>query len=420
MGKLYDKTVKKLIKEKSAVRHADGNGLYLMTPARGEAYWMLRYTTPTTKLRREYTIGQVSDWSLADARDEAAKLRLAIKRDGVDPVQVRLKINRNPFKTLNDLFEDYHQLRKREIASYEKERSLYEREIAGRIGHLELDKIRPLDISEILRDITNGYGGKPPRPTISNDVMRMLKRTFEHGMKLDVTRFNPASPFRPRDAGGPERAANYPMTEPEVIEFFTKLRAIPAQFSRENYLACALLIATCTRKMELLAAPWSEFDLEQKVWHLPKERTKKRKSIDIPLSEPAMSWLKELKIRSCGSEWVFPARRISKQARTPHVCENTLNHAIKKLFEQNFFSFDKRRVHDLRGTARTMLGKMGFDDALAKRCLNQQAGSRVDEIYNRHAYFAERTEAHIKLGEWLAPIVNGPVNYTGAKLDEVS
>ncbi|MDQ5892958.1 MAG: hypothetical protein QG613_1830, partial [Pseudomonadota bacterium] len=107
MGKLYDKTVKKLIKEKSAVRHADGNGLYLMTPARGEAYWMLRYTTPTTKLRREYTIGQVSDWSLADARDEAAKLRLAIKRDGVDPVQVRLKINRNPFKTLNDLFEDY-------------------------------------------------------------------------------------------------------------------------------------------------------------------------------------------------------------------------------------------------------------------------------------------------------------------------
>lgn len=250
--------------------------------------------------------------------------------------------------------------------------------------------------------------------------MRMLKRTFDHGMKLDVTRFNPASPFRPRDAGGPERAANYPMTEPEVIEFFTKLRAIPAQFSRENYLACALLIATCTRKMELLAAPWSEFDLEQKVWHLPKERTKKRKSIDIPLSEPAMSWLKELKIRSCGSEWVFPARRISKQARTPHVCENTLNHAIKKLFEQNFFSFDKRRVHDLRGTARTMLGKMGFDDALAKRCLNQQAGSRVDEIYNRHAYFAERTEAHIKLGEWLAPIVNGPVNYTGAKLDEVS
>ncbi|PWW05375.1 tyrosine-type recombinase/integrase [Mangrovibacter plantisponsor] len=407
MGKLHDKTVKKLIKEKPSVRHADGDGLYLMTPKRGDAYWMLRYTTAATKLRREYTIGKVVDWSLADARDEAAKLRLAIKREGADPVQERQKVNGNPFKTLNDLYADYYQLRQREIATHEKERSLYEREIAWRIGKVELEKIRPLDVSEILRDIANGYGDKPPRPTISNDVMRMLKRIFDHGMKLDVTQFNPASPFRPRDADGEEQAANYPMTESEVIEFFTKLRAIPAQFSRENYLACALLIATCTRKMELLAAPWHEFDLTNRLWHLPKERTKKRRAIDIPLSEPALSWLEELKIRSCGSDWVFPARRISRQARTPHVCENTLNHALKKLFEQGFFSFDKRRVHDLRGTARTMLGKMGVDDSLAKRCLNQQAGNRVDEIYNRHAYFEERKEAHTKLGEWLAPFVNG-------------
>ncbi len=53
MGNLHDKTVKKLIKEKSSVRHSDGDGLYLMTPKRGDAYWMLRYTTPATKLRRE-------------------------------------------------------------------------------------------------------------------------------------------------------------------------------------------------------------------------------------------------------------------------------------------------------------------------------------------------------------------------------
>ena len=130
MGKLHDKTVKKLIKEKPSVRHADGNGLYLMTPKRGDAYWMLRYTTPATKLRREYTIGKGDDWSLADARDEAAKLRLAIKREGADPVQERQKVNQNPFKTLNDLYADYYELRKREIASHHKEKSLYEREVA--------------------------------------------------------------------------------------------------------------------------------------------------------------------------------------------------------------------------------------------------------------------------------------------------
>ncbi len=98
MGNLHDKTVKKLIKEKSSVRHSDGDGLYLMTPKRGDAYWMLRYTTPATKLRREYTIGKVDGWSLADARDEAAKLRLAIKREGVDPVKNARKLIRIPLK----------------------------------------------------------------------------------------------------------------------------------------------------------------------------------------------------------------------------------------------------------------------------------------------------------------------------------
>ncbi|MFM2481349.1 integrase arm-type DNA-binding domain-containing protein [Celerinatantimonas sp. YJH-8] len=64
-----------------------------MIPKRGNTYWMLRYTTSATKLRREYAIGKVDDWSLTNARDEAAKLRLAIKREGVDPAQKRKKIN---------------------------------------------------------------------------------------------------------------------------------------------------------------------------------------------------------------------------------------------------------------------------------------------------------------------------------------
>ena len=121
-----------------------------------EARRCLLDTTPATKLRREYTIGKVDDWSLADARDEAAKLRLAIKREGADPVQERQKVNQNPFKTLNDLYADYYELRKREIASHQKEKSLYEREVAWRIGKVELYKIRPVDISEILRVVANG------------------------------------------------------------------------------------------------------------------------------------------------------------------------------------------------------------------------------------------------------------------------
>ena len=53
MGKLHDKTVKKLIKNKPSVRRTEGNGLYLITPKRGVACWMLSYPPQATKLRRD-------------------------------------------------------------------------------------------------------------------------------------------------------------------------------------------------------------------------------------------------------------------------------------------------------------------------------------------------------------------------------
>lgn len=76
-------------------------------------------------------------------------------------------------------------MRKREIVSHQKEKSLYGREVAWCIGKVELEKIRPVDISEILRDAANGYDNKKPRPAISNDLMRLLRNLFDHGIKLE-------------------------------------------------------------------------------------------------------------------------------------------------------------------------------------------------------------------------------------------
>ncbi len=65
------------------------------------------------------------------------------------------------------------------------------------------------------------------------------------------------------------------------------------------------------------------------------------------------------------------------------------------------FSFEKRRVHDLRGTARTRMGKMNIPDNIAQRCLNQIPGNRTDGIYNKDAYFEERKVAHKMRSAWI-------------------
>jgi hypothetical protein len=73
--------------------------------------------------------------------------------------------------------------------------------------------------------------------------------------------------------------------------------------------------------------------------HVGRQRpifTKTGAAIDIPLAEPVIEWLRELKVFSCGDEHLFPARRrihkkngMPRRNRFDHVSPDTLNVALK-------------------------------------------------------------------------------------------
>ncbi len=75
-----------------------------------------------------------------------------------------------------------------------------------------------------------------------------------------------------------------------------------------------LLLLLAVRKMELLAARWQEFDLENAVWYLPSERTKTGQAMNIPLPRLAVEWLAQLKRLAGGSQWVLPARKMQNRS----------------------------------------------------------------------------------------------------------
>ncbi|MDP0897005.1 tyrosine-type recombinase/integrase, partial [Klebsiella pneumoniae] len=58
--------------------------------------------------------------------------------------------------------------------------------------------------------------------------------------------------------------------------------------------ATQLLMLTGVRTIELRAAEWAEFDLDNALWEIPKERMKKRRPHLVPLSTQAISILKKL------------------------------------------------------------------------------------------------------------------------------
>ena len=403
MGNLTTKQLQAYINQEPN-KYADGDGLYFMVPRSGNPFWMLRYTNAGK--RRELTLGRYPDVSLKDAR-LAAATNGKLLRDGLDPLIAKQQAKQAQLVLVDDLFADWQIGNEKRLKFPGIPARVYRNDISPEIGKYKIADVTPRSIQLLLRKITDSG-----RPTIANDALLYLKQMFNHGIKLDLNTHNPAAPFSSNDAGGVEASKDRALTFDEVSQAFKVFRENADSFSRENYLACALLITLGVRKSELTEAKWSEINLDTAVWSLPKERSKTGVGIEIPMPPLVVEWFTELKVRACGFEYVFPNRRSSKNA---HMGSDTLNRAITKLFgheagkkkqpPNKMGDMPHFTVHDLRRTCRTLLAEIGVPGHVAELCLNHKLKG-VEGIYNRHDYFEERKEALAKLAEHIKDFVH--------------
>jgi integrase len=391
---MNDKQVKSLIKKGEHGRYAVGNGLYLRIANNNIGYWVIRYTI--NKKRREVTVGKYPELSLGDAKYHAAQIKVDVS-NGVDPIAEKKRADTPEFNTVNDLAGDWLKECDKRLKHPNIPRRVYTKDIAPTIGELGIDQVNPRDIRAIINKIAESN-----RPTIANDCLMYCKQLFRHAIKLDLRISNPAEAFTISDAGGVEKSRSRALTLDELSLVFKCLRENHNQFTRENYLAVALLLCLGVRKGELVAAKWDEFDFEETLWHIPQERSKTGRGISVPLVPVVIEWLKELKIRAYGSDFVFPNRRISK--RFGHISPDTINAAIQKLFRQEKMPVEHFTVHDLRRTCRSLLAELGVAGHVAERCLNHKLKG-VEGIYDRYDYMDERREALNKIGSQLKYVI---------------
>lgn len=396
MGKLTDVQIRAWIKADVRTEgKSDGNGLYFC--------YRKDFATPKWKFRyklagksRSMWIGTYTDLSLAKAREVvrglSAKVALghdvaAEKQERKVEALAKIAAEKNAV-TVAMLAEEYFN---RQILGRWKHpnivRGRIDKDIRPHLGKLKVEDVKPRQIDDMLQAIVNRGA-----PTIANDVLRWIRRMFDYAIKRGMLEYNPASPFELSDAGGKEDARERALSRDEIATLFSAMKTAKG-FSIQNELTVKLLLLLCCRKMELCAAPWSEFDLKEGVWHLPGERTKTGTPIDIPLPPLALEWLGELKRMSCGSAWVLPARKMQNRM-IPHIVESTLPVALSKL-RPHLDGIEAFTVHDLRRTARTQLAALGVDPVVAERCLNHKIRG-VEGIYNRHQYFEERKDALLR------------------------
>lgn len=260
----------------------------------GKASWILRYRFGGRS--KEKVIGRYPDISLKEARELARKDRALIQQgQDVSALKRQERLKAIDLHKVGALADIWHE---RYIKSSYKHPEVVERvirlHIKPVIGSLPVEEVRPVHIDKVLTKIVEGGA-----PTVANDAMRYMFRMFHFAVKRKWVESNPVYGFEISDAGGTERNGTRWLRKEELDVFAKSMHETP-NFGRINELATLLLLALCVRKMELLSAQWSEFDLEKGIWRLRPSRTKTNVEIEIPLAPIVVIWLKEVRVFACG------------------------------------------------------------------------------------------------------------------------
>ena len=147
---------------------------------------------------------------------------------------------------------------------------------------------------------------------------------------------------------------------------------------------------------------WSELNLENQLWTLPRERTKSDRSHEVPLGSLAVEILMDLPRMG---ELIFPDSRHGRnpvsgfskaKLRTDALCETQISNW---------------RLHDLRRTAATNMARLGTSNELIGRVLNHSPKRSATDIYDRHSYLREKRRALDAWGSKLLSIIRpAPAN----------
>ena len=143
-----------------------------------------------------------------------------------------------------------------------------------------------------------------------------------------------------------------------------------------------LLALTGQRREEVAGLTWQELDLEQRVWTIPKSRTKNAKAHVVHLSDQSMAVLRRADQRGLLVFSLLGTKPFQEFSRA------------KSLLDQ-LSGVTGWRLHDLRRTCVSGMARLGVAPHVADKILNHQAGtiSGVAAVYQRHEFLGERRAA---------------------------
>ena len=433
--KITTRDISKFLNDTTKTQITAGSGLLLIKTTSNSASWQYRYLFNGKKF--VYTIGTLNDVDLPTAQAKHKELWQKVANGvnvAVEKQNAKGKVKSNTaIFSLSKLAQFFikHSENLQADTNYSKNTiSLIQRFLidpkcnlfkSKNIENAFNQKISvenfinspASEITEIdIKNFLNNIKHKTTKQKIANLLLAIYKKAITYKQTTKITT-NPAEIVKNKtEIKFAKSERSRLVSDAELKELFNLLNN-----SKNQTLATAtkLLFMLGVRKNELLKAEWREFDLNNAVWTLPAERSKNKKSIKIPLSQPVIKLLKSLQnnqtLQNNQSKFVFSSFH---KNNTGAISSAILNIYICDLIKHNEIIKESITPHDARRFVRTTLNKIIDGNATEKqficeRVLNhslqlQGVNTQILNTYLIDDFFAERKNALEKLADYISNI----------------
>ena len=371
------------------------SGLYvLITSVKNgqEAGKTFRYDFKFEGKRQTLTLGRYSAMSLAEARNRCRQAKNDIAQ-GINPALVKqqrkaqAKAEAEAIKqekedqgnVLSKVVTDWLSLKSVNLrkATLTKLNGVLNNYILPVLGEKPIKTITQDDLLSVLKTIEDkGY------KDTAHTACSRLKEIFSHAMlrnyiEKDVS-FGLDKLLKPLIADEREHYAAVTDAE-EIADMIQKIDGYLQNHNIDLPISCAMRIYRYLplRKNELLGLLWKEVDLDNARITISKDRMKIREEFTLPLSEQAVSILRQLdSVRY--SDFVFWSTQKNGRPISDVGVKNHFSNAGVPQIKQS--------LHGWRTTFSSLCNVSGAPYDIVERCLSHKVGNEIERTYNRANY----------------------------------
>lgn len=301
---------------------SDGQGLYLAITPEGARYWRLKYHYAGRE--KLLALGVYPEVSLAEARKARDDAR-ALLRQGKDPGAER-RATRDAAKREADggfatVTRTWLESKKPQVAAttYRKAEYVMDQYLIPALRHCSIATLSTKDATRAIEKVAESS------PTLAEKARQYLGQLVDYAIKRGLRDEGKLLSLR---GSVPKHEKGHIAAATKLAEIAPLLRRIDAYDSPVTRKALMLAMLTAHRPGVVVAAEWSEMDLDAGEWHTPAAKMKTRNDHIVPLPTQAVTLLKELHPLTGRGQYVFPAQ--AKQ-KTPHLHRDALSNALRRM-----------------------------------------------------------------------------------------